>query len=240
MFSFFFRDRTQSLRPLLTDMHSHLIPGIDDGVKISSESFAVIDQLQELGYKKIITTPHIMTDYYGNTAQSVMSAYDQFLPQLRDHGYTIPFECAAEYYLDEKVLGLVAQKEKLLTFGDRYFLFETNAMSEPVQLKEFIFSLTSQAYRPILAHPERYQYMTLAKAEDLRDRGVLLQINLLSLLGYYGPPIQKMTSKLIDRGLVDLMGSDCHHPEHAMLLKKVHRTKLYRKALELPLLNYTL
>ena len=194
----------------------------------------------DYGYSKIITTPHIMSDYYGNTGESILMAYQQFLPQLRDKNYSVTFECAAEYYFDEKVYSLVLQKEKLLTFGQRYLLFETNAMSEPLQLKEFIFALTSQGYSPILAHPERYQYMTLAKAEDLRDRGVLLQVNMLSLLGFYGPPIQKMASKLIDHKFVDALGSDCHNMDQAMLLKNVLRTKLYQRALDLPLLNYML
>ena len=221
-------------------MHSHLIPGIDDGVKTNEEAFDAIEQLMSLGYKKIITTPHIMTDYYGNTAESVSNAYQQFLPALTARGISIPFECAAEYYLDEKVHQAVLGKEKLLTFGDRYFLFETNAISEPLHLKEFIFSLTSQGFKPVLAHPERYQYMTLEKAEDLRNRGVLLQINLLSLIGFYGPPMQKMAEKLIQHQWVDMLGTDCHNPDHTWLLKKVQDSKQYRKALDLPLLNYTL
>ena len=240
MFSFLFRNTSQPLKPLLTDMHSHLIPGVDDGVKTNEESFAIIDQLLELGYQKIITTPHIMSDYYGNTAESLSIAYEQFLPVLRARGYALPFQCAAEYYLDEKIYESVMAKEKLLTFGDRHFLFETNAVSEPLQLKEFIFSLTSQGFKPILAHPERYLYMTLEKAEDLHHRGVLLQVNLLSLLGYYGPPMQKLAEKLIERGWVDMLGSDCHNMDHVLLLKKVQRSKFYRKALDLPLLNYSL
>jgi tyrosine-protein phosphatase YwqE len=125
-----------------------------------------------------------------------------------------------------------------LTFGDRYLLFETNVISEPYQLKEFIFSLTTQGYKPVLAHPERYQYMTVEKAEDLRDRGVLLQINLLSLTGFYGVPMQKLAEKLIDRSWVDLLGSDCHTLQQAQLLNKVQQSRSYRKALDLPLINY--
>lgn len=240
MFSFSFRNRSQSLPVLPVDMHSHLLPGVDDGARTHEESLALIDQLLELGYTKIITTPHIMTDYYGNTAESLTSVYNQFIPFLRDRGYSIPFECAAEYYFDDKVYELVTGKNQLLTFGKNYFLFETNAVSEPLQLSEFIFALTSQGYKPILAHPERYQYMTLAKAEDLRYRGVLLQVNLLSLIGYYGPPIQRIAEKLIDRGWVDVLGTDCHNMDQASWLAKVRRTKSYRKALDLPLLNFSL
>ncbi len=221
-------------------MHSHLIPGIDDGVKTKEEAFAVISQFQELGYKKLITTPHIMTDYYGNTAASVTKAYSDFIGSFREQNFSIDLQFAAEYYLDETVFTLIAEKGEVLTFGDRYFLFETNAVSEPLQIKEFIFSLTSQGFRPILAHPERYQYMTMAKAEDLVNRGVLLQINMLSLIGYYGPPIQKLAEKIIDKKWVSLLGSDCHNMDHISLLKKVQKSKAYQKALELPLLNFTL
>jgi protein-tyrosine phosphatase len=237
---FSFLRRSQPTTSLLTDMHSHLIPGIDDGVRTKEESFSVIDHLIGLGYQKIITTPHIMSDYFGNTYESVSAAYANFLEIVREAGYTFPFECAAEYYLDDNFYSLITTKKKILTFGDRYFLFETNVISEPLHLKEFIFSATSQGYKPILAHPERYQYMTLEKAEDLRHRGVLLQINMLSLIGYYGPHIQKIAEKLINKGLVDLLGSDCHNMEHALMLKKVQQSKLYSKALELPLLNNSL
>jgi len=221
-------------------MHSHLIPGIDDGVRTKEESFAVIDNFLEMGYQKIITTPHIMTDYFGNTNESVTVAYEKFIIELQEAGYDFKFECAAEYYLDENFYSALTEKKKILTFGERHFLFETNVVSEPLHIKDFIFSATSQGYKPILAHPERYQYMTLEKAEDLRDRGVLLQINLLSLIGYYGPPIQKIAEKLIHKGWVDLLGTDCHNMEHVMILKKVRESRLYKKALELPLLNFSL
>ncbi len=239
MFSFLRRTLPEP-RPLLTDMHSHLIPGIDDGVKTKEEAFAVIDQFLQMGYQKIITTPHIMTDYFGNTAESVTAAYEKFLAEVEEAGYKFKFECAAEYYLDENFYSAIIEKKKILTFGDRFFLFETNVVSEPLNIKEFIFSATSQGYRPILAHPERYQYMTLEKAQDLTDRGVLLQINMLSLIGYYGPQVQKLSEKLIAKRLADLLGSDCHNMGHIMALKKARQSKSYRRALELPLLNYSL
>src|SRR5882672_6400998 len=94
VFSFFFRNRGQNTRPLLTDMHSHLLPGIDDGAKSNEESFAIIDRLMEMGYEKIITTPHIMADYYGGTAESICGGFEKFQPVLKEKGYTLPFHCA--------------------------------------------------------------------------------------------------------------------------------------------------
>lgn len=236
MFSFFRKTRTTPT-PLATDVHSHLLPGIDDGVKTVEESFAVIDRLMDLGYKKLITTPHIMTDYFGNTFESVQNSYTSFLPQLNNK---VPFEAAAEYYLDDAVIEAATNKSPFLTFGDNHLLFETNVISEPLQLKEFIFSVSLQGYKPVMAHPERYVYMSLEKAEELRDRGVLLQINLLSLIGFYGPPIQRLAEKLINRHLVDMLGSDCHNLQHADMLSAVHRTSAFRKAMDLPLLNHRL
>lgn len=236
MFSFFRKTRTIPT-PLTSDMHSHLLPGIDDGVKTPEEAHEVIGRLMDLGYRKLITTPHIMTDYFGNTYESVRASYDGFLPQLR---HEVTLEAAAEYYLDDQVIKAAANKAPFLTFGDKYLLFETNIISEPLQLKEFVFAVSLQGYKPVLAHPERYLYMTVEKAEELRERGVLLQLNLLSLIGYYGPPIQRLAEKLITRGFVDALGSDCHNLQHAALLPEVHKTSSYRKALDLPLLNHNL
>jgi tyrosine-protein phosphatase YwqE len=115
-----------------------------------------------------------------------------------------------------------------------------NYVTEPYQLNDFIFSLTTKGYKPVLAHPERYQFMTLQKAEDLRHRGVLLQLNILSLIGFYSRPVQSMAHKLIDRGLIDFLGSDCHGLKHALLIKEAQKHKYFAKAMNLPLYNQTL
>ena len=239
MFSFFSKKPKAAATPLTTDIHSHLLAGLDDGVKTQEDAEAILTVFREAGFRKIITTPHVMSDYYKNTPATIgtgLAALKQFMVSRMD----IELEAAAEYYLDENLMGR-ADSPDLLTFGkNRYLLFETNFISEPLLLKEFIFKLTSSGYRPVLAHPERYQYMTLAKAEDLRDRGVLFQINTLSLTGYYGPGIQKLATHLIDRGWLELLGSDCHSPAQAQLLPNAWRSKYYQKALEFPLLNHSL
>jgi len=112
-----------------------------------------------------------------------------------------------------------------------------NYMTEPYQLKDFIFKIITQGYKPVLAHPERYQFMTLEKAEDLHHRGVLLQLNILSFIDYYSKPVRQMANQLVDQGWVNFLGSDCHNIRHATLLTEAFSNKHFKKALALPLLN---
>jgi protein-tyrosine phosphatase len=225
---------------LVSDMHSHLLPGIDDGVKTVEESIQVITQLAELGYKKLITTPHISLDRFPNTPEIILSKLAEAKAALADRNMSVALEAAAEYYFDEALQEKLEKREKLLTFGKNYLLFETNFIVEPFGLKDFIFKMASAGYKPVLAHPERYAYMTLQKAEDLRNRGALLQLNLLSLVGYYSQTIQKLAYKLIDNRLIDFLGTDCHNANQATFIAKAHQNKYFIKALNLPLYNHNL
>jgi tyrosine-protein phosphatase YwqE len=222
---------------LTTDVHSHLLAGIDDGVRSNEEALATIRVFQELGYRKLITTPHIMQDYYRNTPDIILEKLRELRNYLDLQKVFIDLQAAAEYYLDEALLERLDQNEKLLTFGKNYLLFETNMINEPYQLNDFIFKVTTLGYQPVMAHPERYAYMTMEKAEDLRNRGVLFQINILSIGGLYGKLIQKTAQQLIDNKWVNLLGSDCHHRDHALSIQAVQKTKYFQKALDLPLLN---
>ena len=240
MFSFFKSSAKKNQRPLAADIHSHLLPGIDDGVKSLEESEAVILRFLELGYTKCVTTPHVMSDFYRNDPAIIKDKLNLLRDHLRKKNINFTLEAAAEYYLDETLLQRIADNEVLLTFGSRFLLFETNFITVPFQLKDFIFKVTTQNYRPVLAHPERYQYMTMEKAEDLRDRGVLFQMNIPSIVGYYSKPIQHLAFKLIDKGWVNFLGSDCHNMLYTKVLEEAQQHRYFRKALELPLLNHSL
>ncbi len=242
MLSFFKPKPKPSLSHLQTDIHSHLLPQLDDGVKSLEEATTLIKQFIDLGYSKLITTPHIMSDYYRNEPSQILSALDSLKHHLNNENLIFPIEAAAEYYLDESLSAKAKTNEELLTFGKKYLLFETNFLTEPFQLKEFIFDLTTQGYQPILAHPERYQYLVndFSKVEDLRNRGLLFQISIPSIIGVYSKPIQKLAIKLIDLGWVDFLGSDCHNQIHMDALKDAFKNKYFEKALELPLLNRSL
>ncbi len=224
----------------MSDFHSHLIPKMDDGVKEYQEALEIIHQLKQLGVSKIVTTPHISRHAYPNTHEDIREQFSLLRKFISDQDPTIELSVAAEYYLDDFFQQQIQNHEQLLTFGRQHLLFETNYLSEPFSLKEVIFQLITQGYRPMLAHPERYHFLSVAKAEDLRSRGVNLQLNLLSLIGYYSQPVQRLAEKLIDAKLINAVSSDCHQPAQAQFLTKVAQSKYFHRVLELPLINFNL
>ncbi len=240
--SFFFKNKGRKVIGPKTDIHSHLIPGLDDGVQSLSESLELLDGLQQQGYEKVITTPHVMGDFYPNTPEMIRSGLIQVQEALKASGLDIKLEAAAEYYLDEFFVESLNKREELLTFGEKYLLFETAFMNEPVHLKEAIFKMKSLGYQPVYAHPERYQYLhrDFSLVEDIVDRGALLQVNINSLTGYYSRPVQKMAEKLIDRNLVHFLGSDCHNQKHLNTTIAAFSKKYFARAMNLQLLNDTL
>ena len=228
--------------PLLVDMHSHLLAGIDDGVQTMEQAEEIITSFIGQGYTHLITTPHVMSDAYRNTPAIISEKLVALQSYLQSKNISIRISAAAEYYLDESLFKMLETNQPLLTFGNKYLLFETNFITEPFNLKEFIFLATTKGYKLILAHPERYLYLqnNFLKVQDLLDRGVLLQLNISSITGYYSKPVQQMAFKLIDKGWVHWLGSDCHHLQHAALMIKARQSRYFRKALTLPLLNNSL
>ena len=216
-----------NLSLLKTDVHSHLIPAIDDGSRSLEDSINMIRTFKEMGYQKIITTPHVIVDFYKNTPEIILGGLEKVKIELKRQYIDIEIEAAAEYYLDETLEPQV-KGGKLLTFGKNYLLFELPFMTEPPNLASFIFELQTNGYNPILAHPERYgfYYKDFEKYNELSEKGVYLQLNVLSLVGYYGPEAQKIAERLIDEGLITFLGSDCHNEMHQQGLQ-LARTKPY-------------
>jgi protein-tyrosine phosphatase len=242
MFNWFKKNKSAAIPPLRVDIHSHLLPGLDDGVQTLEEAEEIIVNFIKLGYSRIITTPHVMSDAYRNTPEGVQEKLLELKNHLKRKKLSISVSAAAEYYLDESLFKMLETGQPLLTFGQKYLLFETNFITEPFHLKEFIFLASTRGYKLILAHPERYLYLQndFIKVQDLLDRGVLLQLNISSLTGYYSKPVQQMAFKLIDKGWIHWLGSDCHHLQHTKLMDEVTHSKYFHKALTLPLLNNSL
>jgi len=222
-----------------TDLHSHLLPGIDDGVQSIEESLSVIRGFVNLGYKKLVTTPHIMHDFYKNDATIILSKLEEVRNAVSKESLQIELEAAAEYYLDEYFLSLISSKKKLLTFGDNYVLFELSFMTKPLTIKEAVFSMQTNGYKPVLAHAERYLYYhdSIKHLEELSNNGVLLQLNLLSLSKYYSKAVKKMASKLLDLGLISFIGSDCHNPKQLMAVAEVLNSSAMNPLKDQTLLN---
>lgn len=230
------------LSVLGTDLHSHLIPGIDDGSKNMAETLIMLKGFIDLGFKKVITTPHVMSDFYKNNPEIILGGLKKVRAAIEKHDLNIKIEAAAEYYLDFHFETLIEKKE-LLTFGDNYVLFELSFMHEPTRIKEAIFNLQTAGYKPILAHVERYPYYfnEWEKIEDFKNRGCLMQLNINSLSGQYGPQVKKMAEQLIEKEWIDVIGSDCHHFGHLELIEQLRTNKhLHQIVGNQNLLNYSL
>ncbi|GAB3826903.1 tyrosine-protein phosphatase [Pontibacter rugosus] len=228
-----------SLGEIGVDMHSHILPGIDDGSESIEQSLGLVKAMKELGYRKLIMTPHVMSDFYKNTPEIIREKLHLLRQAVAEADIEMELDCAAEYYLDEGLIQKLDDNEELLTFGDRYLLFETSFLNEPLNLREAIFKMRSKGYKPVLAHPERYTYF-YGKYEELaglKELGVLLQPNLNSLTGYYSSSAREVAERLVEHGLVDFLGSDAHGLKHTNTLQKVVSTKHLIKALALPLRN---
>lgn len=196
------------------DIHSHLLPGIDDGAKTFEVTLFLIQELQKLGFDQCITTPHIMKSVWENTPKIIETTFNATIKDLKSH-HTVPLRFAAEYLMDAN-FAVLFKNESLLTLKGNHVLVEISYMNAPLQLYDIIFELQVAGYIPVLAHPERYAYFHHAfyEYEKLKNSGCLFQLNLLSTIGYYGGEVAKISEKLLQKGMIDFVGSDVHHENH--------------------------
>lgn len=203
------------------DIHSHLLPGIDDGAPTIEASEKLINGLESLGFYKFITTPHIISDVYNNTRISIQETEKKTVRELQIQKLETRFKAAAEYMIDSEFRNLFT-KEPLLTLRDNYVLVEISYLSPPIQLYETLFELQTHGYKPVLAHPERYNFYhnNLNEYNKLKDAGCFFQLNMLSTTGYYGPKVAKVADYLLGNRLIDFVGSDVHHTRHLEYIRK--------------------
>lgn len=241
MFSFFRRSKPEpTYEALTTDMHSHLLPGLDDGSASMDETMQMLTTFADRGYRRLYTTPHILSDYYPNSPETILPALEEVRKEVKVRGLEIEIYAAAEYYMDDAFIEAVDQGKPLLSIGPKkYLLFETAFINEPVHLRDVIFKLFSNGYTPVLAHPERYQYFfdNMRRVQEIYDSGVLFQVNHLSFANYYAPPVTKLAEALADAGMIQFLGTDCHKPRHLEAMKQLSKSKHWKKALASPLLN---
>lgn len=223
MFHFF--KQKPFLRDLIpdnhVDIHSHLLPGIDDGAVTIEDTEQLIVGLQEIGFKKFITTPHVMGEVWNNSRAQIEEKTNNTIIQLEITKIAENLKAAAEYMIDAEFHTLF-KKEKLLTLKDNHVLVEISYLNPPIQLFDILFELQVAGYIPVLAHPERYNFYhhSLSDYKKLKQAGCLFQLNMLSTTGYYGEKVAKMADTLLKNGLIDFIGSDVHHSRHIEFMHK--------------------
>ncbi|RDC54870.1 capsular biosynthesis protein [Pedobacter chinensis] len=224
-----------------TDMHSHIIPGIDDGAQTINDSILLAKKFKALGFRKLIATPHIMADYFRNTPDTINKGLDILRKGIQEIQLDLEVEAAAEYYLDETFEKKIRQKE-VLTFGNNYLLFELSYINAPQNLFDIIKITQDAGFKPVLAHPERYPYYygAFESYHEIRETGCLLQMNSIALTGYYGSGAKKVAEEMVENHLVDFIGSDMHHLKHAAALENSLSTPLMQQLLTQHQLNNVL
>ncbi|MEQ9402961.1 MAG: CpsB/CapC family capsule biosynthesis tyrosine phosphatase [Cyclobacteriaceae bacterium] len=210
-------------RPIPTievDLHSHLIPGIDDGVKSVDDSIEIIRKFSELGYLKVITTPHIHPNY-PNTSEIIKKGLQKVQERLEEEEFLFEIEAAAEYFVDDLFFDRVKGNSEILSFGNKYVLVESSFLNKPLFFESCLFELMAKGYTPVLAHPERYRFLEgdIEWLEQLRVSGVLMQVTISSFAGYYGEIPKSIAQKLYKKGMIDFLGSDLHRREQLEYLK---------------------
>jgi len=237
MFSIFNKKtRVDNIEWLGVDIHSHLLPGLDDGSPDLDTSLNLIQKLHEIGYHKFICTPHIFTELYPNSSETILPALSAVKNALVKRNSSVQIAAAAEYMIDESF----KIHPGLLTMGDKFILIEMSYLNETPNIEQVIFNLQVKGYKVILAHPERYLFYHMEKQrfERLNDMGVCFQLNLLSVSGYYGKEVKKIAEYLLEKKYYDFAGTDLHHEKHLdLLVNSVTSGLLYEKLGAYPFKN---
>lgn len=217
------------------DMHSHLIPAVDDGAQDINDSINLISGLKNLGFSHLYTTPHTLLDFHPNTKATLMTGKSTLDGKIPD-GITL--NLSSEYYLDEGFKEQLINDELLPLPGNR-ILVEFSQISRHHDFENVIFEIKIKGFQPILAHPERYLFLhkDFEYYQKIKDLGVDLQVNALSLTDHYGKSIKKIAEKLIDNEMIDFIGTDIHHVRHLEVLKKVPVTKHFERLVKSGLLK---
>lgn len=211
-----------------TDMHSHLLPGVDDGFKNPEASLKTLSLLEQSGVKEVWFTPHVMEDY-PNTPGQLQQKFSTFCSR-----YTggLQLHLAAEHMIDSLFQQRLEQPESLLLHQSNELLVETSYYNPPYRLQQTLQRIQQLGYYPLLAHPERYQYMTLDDYRDLHDRGIRFQLNLPSLVGAYGMEAQHKAEQLLTLGFYTRYGLDLHSYNQLEMFLDSKISKKYLKYLK--------
>ncbi|SFU57346.1 Tyrosine-protein phosphatase YwqE [Pustulibacterium marinum] len=219
------------------DIHSHVLPGIDDGSDSVETSEELLNGMKELGFSKIIGTPHTLPNVWENTSETILKAYDLLKNTKQDLAVSVQLKASSEYFLDSNFLEKTLEANDIIPLKDKYILVELSYMNPPINLREILYAIQLKGYKPVMAHPERYLYYhnDFSQYEMLKEAGCLLQMNMLSGIGYYGRSVAEAADKLLKNQMIDFTGSDIHHMRHVKSFKSklmIKSHKQLQKAME--------
>jgi len=223
------------------DIHNHILPGIDDGAKNVQESIDLIRGFKELGITNLVATPHIMSNYYPNTKETIAASMDLLTNELIANDLKdISIEAAAEHMIDDNFEDILKRGE-VMPMRKQYLLVEMSFLQASINFDDAIQSVMKKGLFPVLAHPERYGYWHPNKANysKYKKKGVQYQLNILSLSDYYGPEVHKMTLNLLDHGHFDYIATDIHRREQIEVLKEIKINAGVSESI-IPLINNTI
>lgn len=225
--------------PVTTDIHSHILPGIDDGSPDIATSLKLVKGLYDMGYRILIATPHVIGDFYKNNPSIINRELEKLKKACTEAAIDIELSAAAEYMLDDYFLQILKHKDQILPVYQNFILTELPYSVMPMNVNEIVFAIITAGYKPILAHPERYFYYhrDFDDFVRLKELGFLLQVNILSITGYYGGPVAKAAKFIFDNGLADYVGTDLHHERHLEALNKKENRLIISKYLKNKMYN---
>jgi protein-tyrosine phosphatase len=225
------------------DMHSHMLPGLDDGAATIEESISYFRNMKEWGFHTCILTPHILPGVHNNSPETILPVFERVKQELVWAGIELDIRVAAEYMVEEKFIDALMKEESLLCISEKKVLIEMSYVAPSPFIETAIFRLNVQGYKPILAHPERYGYYhhDFNQYYRLKEMGCIFQVNLLSLSGYYGPIVKKVALRMIKENLISYIGTDLHHHNHVDAIKAFTITKEFYEIMKgVSLLNSSL
>lgn len=236
MFNFFKKKPiVPAVMPFKTDIHCHIVPGVDDGSPDVDTSVALVERLMSMGIERIFASPHVTEDTFENTPEILDDALRSLNDALHEREVGMQVMRSAEYRIDE-FFNSQLEAGNVTPLPNNFILVENSFIQEPWGLDNFLFNLKLKGYKPILAHPERYVYYSekshRGRYDQLHALGILFQVNMLSFAGRYGKAERDAAMYLLEKGYISFLGTDMHGHSHADTLEAYLSSKEYGKVAE--------
>lgn len=234
MFNIFNFSRKPDKLPFYTDIHCHVIPGVDDGSNSVEKSLHLLDHMHQWGINRVFASPHSTQDTFENTPQSLQKPFKELSDAIAANGPDIELHLHMEYRLDQFFIKQF-ENDNLLCLPGKHLLVENSYSTEPYGLEQLLFNIRNKGYRPIMAHPERYLYYSRNhryRYEELHEFGLFFQVNLLSLAGHYGKLERETALYMLEHNLVQFIGTDIHRNGHIESIERYMKSRHYKNDLK--------